>query len=139
MDHVFKAGHTVIVEVQSTWFPLYGNNPAESWRTSQEAKNPVTTRPRRSRSLSRALDEWAGLRGHVQVHISKTVEERAKRLGLKLPDVPAALVDPAVAAAATRFDIYCYICGLNFMVSGVRELLEGYGWHKKQIVFERYD
>jgi len=90
-------------------------------------------------TLSRALDEWAGLRGHVQVHISKTVEERAKRLGLKLPDVPAALVDPAVAAAAPRFDIYCYICGLNFMVSGVRELLEGYGWHKKQIVFERYD
>ena len=37
------------------------------------------------------------------------------------------------------FDIYCYICGLNFMVSGVRELLDGYGWHKKQIVFERYD
>ena len=32
-----------------------------------------------------------------------------------------------------------YICGLNFMVSGVRELLDGYGWHKKQIVFERYD
>ncbi len=31
-------------------------------------------------TLSRALDEWAGLRGHVQVHISKTVEERA-RLG----------------------------------------------------------
>jgi len=25
------------------------------------------------------------------------------------------------------------------MVSGVRELLTGYGWHRKQIVFERYD
>ncbi len=37
------------------------------------------------------------------------------------------------------FDIYCYICGLNFMVSSVRELLDGYGWHKKQVVFERYD
>ncbi len=22
VDHVFKAGHTVLVEVQSTWFPL---------------------------------------------------------------------------------------------------------------------
>lgn len=84
-------------------------------------------------TLSRALDEWAGLRGHVQVHISKTVEERAKRLGLTMP------LDPAIVAAAQSFDIYCYICGLNFMVSGVRELLEGYGWHKKQIVFERYD
>ena len=38
-----------------------------------------------------------------------------------------------------NFDIYCYICGLNFMVSGVRELLDGYGWNKKQVVFERYD
>ena len=27
MDHVFKAGHTVMVEVQSTWFPLYDRNP----------------------------------------------------------------------------------------------------------------
>ena len=27
VDHVFKAGHTVIVEVQSTWFPLYDRNP----------------------------------------------------------------------------------------------------------------
>jgi hypothetical protein len=25
------------------------------------------------------------------------------------------------------------------MVSGVRDLMTGYGWHKKQIVFERYD
>ncbi len=27
VDHVFKAGHTVLVEVQSTWFPLYDRNP----------------------------------------------------------------------------------------------------------------
>lgn len=27
IDHVFKAGHTVMVEVQSTWFPLYDRNP----------------------------------------------------------------------------------------------------------------
>jgi len=25
------------------------------------------------------------------------------------------------------------------MVSAVRERLTGYGWHKKQIIFERYD
>ncbi len=84
-------------------------------------------------TLSRALDEWAGLRGHVQVHISKTVEERAKRLGLALP------LDPACVAAAQSFEIYSYICGLNFMVSGVRDLMTGLGWHRKQIVFERYD
>jgi putative CocE/NonD family hydrolase len=27
VDHVFKAGHRVMVEVQSTWFPLYDRNP----------------------------------------------------------------------------------------------------------------
>jgi uncharacterized protein len=27
VDHVFKAGHTVTVEIQSTWFPLYDRNP----------------------------------------------------------------------------------------------------------------
>ncbi len=87
-------------------------------------------------TLSRALDSWTGLRGHVQVHVSKIIEERAARLDQTLPAAP---VDPAIPAADLRFDIYCYICGLNFMVSGVRELLAGYGWHKKQIVFERYD
>lgn len=87
-------------------------------------------------TLSRALDSWSGLRGHVQVHVSKIIEERAARLGQTLPAPP---IDPAIPAADLRFDIYCYICGLNFMVSGVRDLLAGYGWHKKQIVFERYD
>ena len=48
-------------------------------------------------------------------------------------------VDPSRLQAELNFDIYTYICGLNFMVSGVRELLTGFGWHKKQIVFERYD
>ncbi len=87
-------------------------------------------------TLSRALDSWTGLRGHVQVHVAKIVEERAKRQGRTLPAPP---VDPAIPAANLNFDIYCYICGLNFMVSGVREMLDGYGWNKKQIVFERYD
>ena len=27
VDHVFKTGHTVVVEVQNTWFPLYDRNP----------------------------------------------------------------------------------------------------------------
>jgi ferredoxin-NADP reductase len=87
-------------------------------------------------TLSRALDSWSGLRGHVQVYVQKIIEERAARLGQTLPAPP---IDPAIPAADLRFDIYCYICGLNFMVSGVRDLLAGYGWHKKQVVFERYD
>ena len=27
VDHVFKAGHTIMVQIQSTWFPLYDRNP----------------------------------------------------------------------------------------------------------------
>jgi hypothetical protein len=27
IDHVFKKGHTIVVEIQSTWFPLYDRNP----------------------------------------------------------------------------------------------------------------
>jgi putative CocE/NonD family hydrolase len=27
VDHVFKAGHTILIKVQSTWFPLYDRNP----------------------------------------------------------------------------------------------------------------
>jgi ferredoxin-NADP reductase len=87
-------------------------------------------------TLSRAQENWSGLRGYVQDHVAKIVQERAARLGLTLP-VPAP--DPTIPPNELRFDIYAYICGLNNMVSGVRELLAGYGWHKKQIVFERYD
>jgi len=87
-------------------------------------------------TLSRAQDSWTGLRGYVQDHVARIVEERAARLGLTLPQPP---VDPTIPVKELKFDIYAYICGLNFMVSGVRELLTNYGWHKKQIVFERYD
>lgn len=87
-------------------------------------------------TLSRAGDSWTGLRGYVQDHVAKIVEERAARLGQTLP-LPG--VDPATPATELKFDIYAYICGLNNMVSGVREKLTGYGWHRKQVIFERYD
>jgi ferredoxin-NADP reductase len=87
-------------------------------------------------TLSRASESWGGLREHVQVHVGRIVEERAAQLGLPLPQ-PAP--DPAIPAAELKFDIYAYICGLNFMVSSVRDQLAGFGWHRKQIVFERYD
>ncbi len=87
-------------------------------------------------TLSRAGDAWTGLRGYVQDHVARIVEERAARLGQTLPVAP---VDPATPASELNFDIYAYICGLNNMVSGVREKLAGYGWHRKQIIFERYD
>ena len=87
-------------------------------------------------TLSRALDSWTGLRGYVQEHVARIIEERAARLGKTLPLPPP---DPSLLPSELNFDIYAYICGLNEMVSGVRERLTAFGWHKKQIVFERYD
>ncbi len=87
-------------------------------------------------TLSRAKESWTGLRGYVQDHVARIVEERAARLGLPLPQPE---VDPATPKSDLKFDIYAYICGLNNMVSGVRDRLAGFGWHRKQIVFERYD
>ncbi len=87
-------------------------------------------------TLSRADENWHGLRGYVQEHVARIVEKRACRLGISLP---LAAVDAAIPPADLRFDIYSYICGLNNMVAGVREKLANYGWHKKQIIFERYD
>ena len=87
-------------------------------------------------TLSRADESWTGLRGYVQDHVAKIVEERATRLGQSLP---APAQDASLLPSELRFDIYAYICGLNNMVAGVREKLAGYGWHRKQIVFERYD
>ncbi|HET7039646.1 MAG TPA: CocE/NonD family hydrolase C-terminal non-catalytic domain-containing protein, partial [Gemmatimonadales bacterium] len=29
-DHAFRAGHRIMVQVQSTWFPLYDRNP-QTW------------------------------------------------------------------------------------------------------------
>ena len=87
-------------------------------------------------TLSRAQEDWKGLRGYVQDHVARIVEERAARLGLTLPAAP---VDATLLASELKFDIYAYICGLNNMVSGVRDKLTGFGWSTKQIVFERYD
>jgi len=87
-------------------------------------------------TLSRATEEWTGLRGYVQEYVAKIVEERAAKLGIPMPQPPS---DPLIPKDDLRFDIYSYICGLNNMVAGVRDKLAGYGWHRKQIVFERYD
>jgi uncharacterized protein len=44
VDHVFKAGHTVMVEIQSTWFPLYDRNPQTFVPNIMKAK-PSDYRP----------------------------------------------------------------------------------------------
>jgi NAD(P)H-flavin reductase len=87
-------------------------------------------------TLSRGGESWTGNRGYVQEYVAKIVEARAQRLGIPLVQPE---VDPSIPKADLQFDIYSYICGLNNMVAGVREKLAAYGWHRKQIVFERYD
>jgi ferredoxin-NADP reductase len=83
-------------------------------------------------TLSRAEEGWTGLRGYVQEHVARIVEARAA-VGAD------ARFAPPESAAEFEFDIHAYICGLNEMVAGVRERLTSLGWHRKQIVFERYD
>ena len=87
-------------------------------------------------TLSRAPKSWTGLSGHVDEHVARIAEERSARLGQSLP-VP--LRDPGLLASELKFDIHAYLCGLSEMVSGVRARLKGFGWHRKQIVVERYD
>jgi ferredoxin-NADP reductase len=86
--------------------------------------------------LSRDSEGWTGLRGHVQDHLERIIAERAAFLGLPHPQ-PA--VDPATPVADLHFEIHAYLCGLNEMVAAVRERLSSFGWHRKQIIFERYD
>jgi ferredoxin-NADP reductase len=87
-------------------------------------------------TLSRAPDNWLGLRGYVQDHVAHIIEQRAERLGQPLP-VPS--VDPGIPPAELRFDINAYVCGLSKMINSVRDRLKAFGWHRKQIIFERYD
>lgn len=81
-------------------------------------------------TLSRAGEDWSGLRGYVQQHVERIVRERAAKLGQALP---------APAEAGQQFDIHAYACGLSPMIASVRETLKGLGWQRKQIVTERYD
>jgi ferredoxin-NADP reductase len=95
-------------------------------------------------TLSRAGEEWIGHRGYVQEYLGHIVETRG-HAAASAAAVVNAVADTAVAVEEMltteppTFDIHTYICGLNNMVSAVRERLTGFGWHKKQIIFERYD
>jgi len=69
-------------------------------------------------TLSRGAEDWQGARGYVQDHIHEIIDTRPEN---------------------GKNDFDAYICGLNAMVSSVRQLLTEAGWDKKQIIFERYD
>jgi NAD(P)H-flavin reductase len=70
-------------------------------------------------TLSRPPEGWTGKTGYVQEHVREIVAEREE---------------------SQRREMDAYICGLNDMVAGCRQLLmEEFGWDKKQVIFERYD
>lgn len=72
-------------------------------------------------TLSRAKDDWSGLRGYVQEHVAHIAAQRD------------------VSTPRTEFNIHAYVCGLSPMIHAVRERLKDLGWHRKQIITERYD
>jgi ferredoxin-NADP reductase len=64
-------------------------------------------------TLSRATDDWKGLRGYVQQHLGEVV--------------------------GMRSDMHAYICGLDKMVKANRDLLKTLGWERTSIRYEKYD
>jgi ferredoxin-NADP reductase len=64
-------------------------------------------------TLSRAGENWKGLRGYVQQHLGEIV--------------------------GMRSDMHAYICGLDKMVKANRELLKSLGWDRTSIRYEKYD
>jgi ferredoxin-NADP reductase len=64
-------------------------------------------------TLSRAGNQWKGLRGYVQQHLGEIV--------------------------GMRTDMHAYICGLDKMVKANRELLKTLGWDRTSIRYEKYD
>jgi ferredoxin-NADP reductase len=81
-------------------------------------------------TLSRSREDWEGLCGYVQDHVGRLLDDRnAHNHATPVPST----------AEGGDFDIHAYICGLNNMVSANRDRLKERGWHRKQIIFERYD
>jgi ferredoxin-NADP reductase len=64
-------------------------------------------------TLSRAPENWPGLRGYVQQHLGEVV--------------------------GMRTDMHAYICGLDKMVQANRDLLKTLGWDRQSIRYEKYD
>lgn len=108
---------------------LYYRDEFEAYASRHSNFHYLTT-------LSRAPDGWTGLHGYVQEHAGRIIEEHAAKRGQSLPLPPP---DPGIPPGELRFDVIAYICGLSNMINSVRDRLKSYGWHRKQIIFERYD
>jgi putative CocE/NonD family hydrolase len=68
VDHVFKAGHTVLVEIQSTWFPLYDRNPQTF------VPNIMTAKPVDYQPATITIYSGAGHDSSLQVPLMNGVE-----------------------------------------------------------------
>jgi hypothetical protein len=68
VDHVFKTGHTVLIEIQSTWFPLYDRNP------QRFVPNIMTAKPREYRPATITIYSGAGHDSTVQVPLMSACE-----------------------------------------------------------------
>lgn len=95
-------------------------------------------------TLSRAGEEWIGHQGYVQEHVEAIVQGRSRGLTKRVAAFAGAwagavAAEESVAVDSLSFDIHAYLCGLNQMVSAVRERVANSGWHKNQIIFERYN
>jgi ferredoxin-NADP reductase len=95
---------------------VYGTRYAEDIYYREEFEQLAAAEPdfHYVATLSRPPAHWTGCRGYVQDHVRKIVGERK--------------------------DMHVYICGLNEMVSSMRNLLIGEcEWDKKRVIYERYD
>jgi predicted acyl esterase len=69
VDHVFKAGHTVVVEVQSTWFPLYDRNPQTF------VPNIMTAKPEDYKAATITIYSDPGHESAVQVPLMNACDQ----------------------------------------------------------------
>jgi hypothetical protein len=69
VDHLFKAGHTVMVEIQSTWFPLYDRNPQTF------VPNIMTARPEDFKSATITVYAGPGHESRLMVPVMKGCEQ----------------------------------------------------------------
>lgn len=93
-------------------------------------------------TLSRGGEDWTGERGYVQEHVLRALGDHARMGAPETEPPPHPERDLAANPRQTgpdTFPIHAYICGLNDMVSANRDQLKELGWHRKQVVFERYD
>jgi len=69
-------------------------------------------------TLTQPGESWKGRRGRVQAHMDEA-------LALRIPE------------EIVNIDVY--VCGLKEMVDDVRQELKRRGFHRKQIIYEKYD